>query len=210
MKSLIAQRGVLLFCCPEIPATMRGASTSPCPARSIPSHMNTLVAFSQQTISSKSIPSIQAGSSIHGVILSSRPMCAGHIWTVSVSTTNSFSLSDISLGIDTIRGYEDYGIFPGNNNPNGGDKVLYANFEYRIPLANQLTGVVFFDIGQVWDESVSNIFDDISLKKGAGIGVRFDLMGMLARLEWGYGFDREIDGRTVPKGKFHFTIGPGF
>jgi outer membrane protein insertion porin family len=113
-------------------------------------------------------------------------------------------------GIDTIRGYEDYEIFPGNNNPNGGDKVLYANFEYRIPLANQLTGVVFFDIGQVWDESVGNIFNDISLKKGAGVGVRFDLMGMLARLEWGYGFDREIDGRTVPKGKFHFTIGPGF
>ena len=118
-------------------------------------------------------------------------------------------------GIDTVRGYDDYEIFPinaGTNQPNfnGGNKTLYANFEYRIPLANQLTGVVFFDVGQVWDESVGNIFRDFDLKKGVGVGVRFDLMGMLARLEWGYGFDREIDGRNEPRGKFHFTIGPGF
>ena len=115
-------------------------------------------------------------------------------------------------GIDTVRGYEDYEIFPINidtNQPNfnGGNKVLYANLEYRIPFANQLTGVVFFDVGQVWDESITNVFRDFKLKKGTGVGIRFDLMGMLARLEWGYGFDREVDGG---RGKFHFTIGPGF
>ena len=117
-------------------------------------------------------------------------------------------------GIDTVRGYEDYEIFPVNVNTNeynynGGNKVLYANLEYRIPFASQLTGVVFFDVGQVWDESITNVFSDFKLKKGAGVGIRFDLMGMLARLEWGYGFDRrpEFDGS---RGKFHFTIGPGF
>ena len=116
-------------------------------------------------------------------------------------------------GIDTVRGYEDFEIFPvnantGTRNFNGGNKVLYANLEYRIPLANQLTAVAFFDVGQVWDESITNVFSDFKLKKGAGVGVRFDLMGMLARLEWGYGFDREIEGGRG--GKFHFTIGPGF
>ena len=117
-------------------------------------------------------------------------------------------------GIDTVRGYEDYEIFPinantGTRNYNGGNKVVYANFEYRIPFANQLTGVAFFDVGQVWDESITNVFRDFQLKKGAGVGIRFDLMGMQARLEWGYGFDRgpEFDGN---RGKFHFTIGPGF
>ena len=113
-------------------------------------------------------------------------------------------------GIDTVRGYEDFEIFPiradGKINYGGGNKVLYANLEYRIPFANQLTGVVFFDIGQVWDESRTNIFNDFKLKKGAGAGIRFDLMGMLARVEAGYGFDRP-DG---PGWKFHFTIGPGF
>lgn len=83
-------------------------------------------------------------------------------------------------GIDTVRGYSDYEIFPSNGNPNGGNKVFYANFEYRIPLANQLTGVAFFDIGQVWDESVRNVFGDLNFKKGVGVGIRFDLMGMLA------------------------------
>jgi outer membrane translocation and assembly module TamA len=81
--------------------------------------------------------------------------------------------------------------------------VLYANLEYRIPLADRLTGTIFFDMGQVWDESQPNIFKDLNFKKGAGVGIRFDMFGMLARIEWGYGFDRD-------KGKFHFTIGPGF
>ena len=110
-------------------------------------------------------------------------------------------------GIDTVRGYEDYEIFPtnaeGEPNLNGGNKVLYGNLEYRIPLADRLTGTIFFDMGQVWDERQSNILRDLSFKKGAGLGIRFDMFGMLARIEWGYGFDRE-------KGKFHFTIGPGF
>ena len=115
-------------------------------------------------------------------------------------------------GIDTVRGYEDGEIFPVNANSgeinfNGGNKVLYANLEYRIPFANQLTGVAFFDVGQVWDESITNVFRDFKIKRGAGVGIRFDLMGMQARLEWGYGFDRAIDGG---RGKFHFTIGPGF
>ena len=113
-------------------------------------------------------------------------------------------------GVDTIRGYEDYEILPSNGNLNGGNKVLYANLEYRFPITTQLSGVTFFDIGQVWDEDTSNIFKELNFKKGIGAGIRFDLFGMQARLEWGYGFDRERDGRKVPGGKFHFTIGPGF
>ena len=139
--------------------------------------------------------------------------------------------------VDTIRGYEDDEIRPnlvyvqpislgglkasseGDEDVPvirlggyGGNKMLYANFEYRIPISPQLTGAVFFDIGQVWDEHTSNVFKDLSFKKGAGVGIRFDLLGMLARIEWGYGFDRDRDGdgRKEPGGKIHFTIGPGF
>ena len=125
------------------------------------------------------------------------------------ATYNRYLLLERFLlgGIDTIRGYEDYSIFPTNTtdeeNWYGGNKVLYANLEYRIPLADRLTGTIFFDMGQVWDESQPNIFKDLNFKKGAGVGIRFDMFGMLARIEWGYGFDHD-------KGKFHFTIGPGF
>ena len=99
-------------------------------------------------------------------------------------------------GIDTVRGYEDFEIFPRNANGeinfNGGNKVLYANLEYRIPFANQLTGVAFFDVGQVWDESIRNVFSDFKLKKGAGVGIRFDLMGMLARLNGATGLIEKL------------------
>ena len=114
-------------------------------------------------------------------------------------------------GIDTVRGYENYSIYPPLRKnelySSGGNKVFFANFEYRIPLGTQLTGSAFFDIGQVWDEDQSNIFKDINLRKGAGVGIRFNLLGMLARAEWGYGFDRPGGEKG---GKLHFTIGPGF
>ena len=115
-------------------------------------------------------------------------------------------------GVDTIRGYEDYEIYPdpdetGQYNPYGGDKVFFANLEYRIPVSPQLTAALFYDIGQVWDESVTNVFGHINLKSGLGVEARLNMFGMLARLGWGYGLDR-ISGE--PAGRFHFTIGPGF
>ena len=115
-------------------------------------------------------------------------------------------------GVDSIRGYEDWEIYPdpdasGIINPYGGDKVFFANFEYRVPISQQLTAAAFFDIGQVWDESVRNPFSQINMKRGLGVEARFTMLGMLVRLGWGYGLDR-ITGE--PAGKFHFTVGPGF
>ena len=112
-------------------------------------------------------------------------------------------------GVDTIRGYEQWEIYPDSLNPYGGNKVFFANLEYRIPVSPQLTAALFFDIGQVWDETVTNPFnfDHINMKKGLGVEARLNMFGMLARLGWGYGLDR-LSGE--PAGKFHFTIGPGF
>ena len=115
-------------------------------------------------------------------------------------------------GVDSIRGYEDWEIYPdpdesGVINPYGGDKVFFANLEYRIPISQQLTGALFFDIGQVWDENTQNVFSQINMKRGLGVEARLTMLGMLVRLGWGYGLDR-ITGE--PAGKFHFTVGPGF
>ena len=115
-------------------------------------------------------------------------------------------------GVDSIRGYEDWEIYPdadetGAINPYGGDKVFFANFEYRVPISQQLTAALFFDIGQVWDENVTNVFNQINMKRGLGLEARFTMLGMLVRLGWGYGLDR-VTGE--PAGKFHFTVGPGF
>lgn len=110
-------------------------------------------------------------------------------------------------GVDTIRGYEDYEIYPDSENPFGGNKMFFTNLEYRIPVSPQLTTAIFFDVGQVWDESVPNVFNQINLKRGAGVEARLQMLGMLARFGWGYGFDRQ---NRQPQGRFYFTIGPGF
>ena len=115
-------------------------------------------------------------------------------------------------GVDTIRGYEDWEIYPDpiNSevpNPYGGNKVFFTNLEYRIPVSPQLTTALFFDFGQVWDESIPNVFNQINLKRGAGVEARLQMLGMLARFGWGYGFDRQ---NRQPQGRFYFTIGPGF
>ena len=138
-------------------------------------------------------------------------------YMVSKSTDRRFLFYERFFlgGVDTVRGYEDYEIYPdpdpdkpGVFNPYGGNKVFFANFEYRIPVSQQLTAALFFDIGKVWDESVRNPFSQINnMKRGLGVEARLNMFGMLARLGWGYGLDR-ISGE--PSGKFHFTIGPGF
>ncbi|MDP6595801.1 MAG: outer membrane protein assembly factor BamA [Candidatus Poribacteria bacterium] len=117
-------------------------------------------------------------------------------------------------GIETVRGYQDFEILPFNNGVpslNGGDKSLYGNIEYRIPIAQQFTGVAFFDFGQVWDKPWGELRrNDLTFKTGAGFGVRMDLQGMLLRAEWGYGFHRDDGTGGRGKGEFHFTIGPSF
>ena len=137
-------------------------------------------------------------------------------YMVSKSTDRRFLFYERFFlgGVDTVRGYEDYEIYPDPNpddpgafNPYGGNKVFFANFEYRIPVSQQLTAALFFDVGQVWDENVTNPFNQINMKRGLGVEARLNMFGMLARLGWGYGLDR-ISGE--PAGRFHFTIGPGF
>ncbi len=137
---------------------------------------------------------------------------AGYMLSKSSDNRDLFYERFYLGGVDTIRGYEDWEIYPdpddsGNYNPFGGNKVFFTNLEYRIPVSPQLTTAVFFDIGQVWDESVPNVFNQINLKRGAGIEARLQMLGMLARFGWGYGFNRQ---NRDSQGKFYFTIGPGF
>jgi len=123
-------------------------------------------------------------------------------------------------GIDTmypVRGYENWSIIPkskGKVDPNfGGNKIYYLNLEYRYPVNDSLTLLAFYDMGQTWNEDTTNIFKEFSPKKSVGLGLRFELpaMGLIMRLEYGYGFDRINNlGEPDPKGKFHFSLGPAF
>ncbi|SJZ47634.1 BamA/OMP85 family outer membrane protein [Selenihalanaerobacter shriftii] len=94
-------------------------------------------------------------------------------------------------GAQTVRGYKD-GQF------NGDDMILF-NAEYRIPIADKFTGVLFTDAGKVWEEGENFNLDN--LKKSAGLGVRVSTPVGQIRLDYGF---QEEDSRL------HFSLGQSF
>ena len=113
-------------------------------------------------------------------------------------------------GIDSIRGYDPYSITPsGGYETYGGNQMALLNVEYRFPITDMLRGLVFFDSGQTWADNEWP-WDNFRLRKSVGIGLRIDLLGALARLEYGYPLDEAREGEGVKRGRFQFDIGPAF
>ncbi len=130
-------------------------------------------------------------------------------------------------GLNTVRGFEYQDISPrdpvyykntdgtlfldslGNpviarEDPVGGERMMYYNFEYRFPILKKqgFTGLVFFDCGNVFRDNESYTFKDI--KKSAGLGIRwYSPMGPL-RLEWGKNLHPVGDEASS---KWEFSVG---
>jgi len=117
-------------------------------------------------------------------------------------------------GIDSVRGYDLYSITPAGG-PNryyeryGGNQMALLNVEYRFPITDMLRGLIFFDAGQAWADNEWP-WDNFRLRRSIGIGLRIDLLGALARLEYGYPLDEAREGEGVKGGKIQFDIGPAF
>jgi len=93
-------------------------------------------------------------------------------------------------GPQTLRGYD----------RKTGEKVLLMNLEYRFPIYNSLTGVVFADSGNVWDNESKIKLEDIN--SSAGVGLRLNTPIGQIRLD--YAFNK--DNKPTP----HFSIGQTF
>ena len=108
-------------------------------------------------------------------------------------------------GIDSVRGYGRYSIVPEDEDYRelGGNQMAFLNIEYRFPITDVLRGLIFFDAGETWADNEWP-WDRFEPKKSIGIGLRIDLLGALARLEYGYPLD---GGR---ENNWHFDIGPSF
>ena len=133
------------------------------------------------------------------------PMFLDTVFHVHGAAGQAFENSDNALpvyerfylgGLRSIRGF-DYGkvspIDPETGDRIGGDKMWFTNFEYIFPLLAEqgITGVLFYDMGNVLNDDEDWGFD--SYKKSVGVGIRwFSPMGPL-RLEWGYNLDPEPD-----------------
>jgi outer membrane protein insertion porin family len=116
-------------------------------------------------------------------------------------------------GPNTVRGFRNFTISPKDpvtDSVTGGNKAWFANAEVIFPLYEQvrLRGLVFFDVGQVYDEQ--DDFADIfrrSIKRSAGIGIRFNSPIGAIRLEWGFNLNRESGERLQV---LHFSAGTTF
>lgn len=97
-------------------------------------------------------------------------------------------------GADTLRGFED--------DQFRGKKMYNATLEYRVPIFNKVTGVLFTDMGDAWDAPhVTWYDDDKSFNISVGAGVRISTPIGPIRLDYGVSKDDK---------KFHFSFGGQF
>jgi outer membrane protein insertion porin family len=121
-------------------------------------------------------------------------------------------------GVFSLRGYQPDAVGPSIRIPStvsgnderfvyGGDKILLFITELEIPIYKKggVSGVVFFDAGNAFDETQNyNILD---LRLDYGFGIRWNSpMGPL-RFEWGFPIQRRPGEDPVV---FNFTIGNFF
>ena len=122
-----------------------------------------------------------------------------------LSTYQKFFLG----GINTVRGYDFNTISPidpATGDYIGGEKMMVYNVEYHFPLLKEqgLTGLVFFDAGNVWTNQSADAYNFSGLMKSVGAGVRwYSPLGPL-RLEYGWKLDKDEDEGA---GKWEFSIG---
>ncbi|HQH26094.1 MAG TPA: outer membrane protein assembly factor BamA, partial [Oligoflexia bacterium] len=108
-------------------------------------------------------------------------------------------------GINSVRGYDYRELGPKDEDGDvyGGNKQLVTNFELIFPLFDSigLSGVVFYDIGQAFDDDVP--IEVSELRKAYGWGIRWRSPIAPIRLEIGYPVDRE-EGESASNINFSF------
>ena len=96
--------------------------------------------------------------------------------------------------MNSIRGFDSASISPRDpltGDKIGGDKMWFANIEYIFPLIKDMgmDGLIFHDLGNVYD--VDEDWDFGDYKKTAGVGILWaSPLGPL-RLAWGYNLDQK-------------------
>ncbi len=87
----------------------------------------------------------------------------------------------------------------------GGNGILGANLEWRVPVFGDLRAALFLDVGNVWSDWRRIRASD--LRWGAGVGLSYLTPVGPLRVEYGWKLDREPQESA---GEFHFSIGYPF
>ena len=110
-------------------------------------------------------------------------------------------------GGNTVRGYAQDGLGPRDffGDAKGGNALLIANQEVRVPLFWRIRGVGFADVGNVFETTQGISLSQLAV--GAGVGLRVETPVGLIRLDYGFALNRESG---EPVGRLHFSIGQAF
>ena len=96
-------------------------------------------------------------------------------------------------GINSVRGYKNRSLGPEDERGNefGGSKQLINNLEFILPLVNSagLKAVVFYDMGEAFDDGQGIKFGD--LRRAYGYGIRWASPLGPIRIEFGFPADRQ-------------------
>jgi outer membrane protein insertion porin family len=117
-------------------------------------------------------------------------------------------------GTDTVRGYDERIIGP-NKGVTGGKFLLVWNNEFKYPIIGPLRGVLFWDVGGLWNDfsDFRHDFHNVNhdLQSGYGVGIRLTIPGtvMSIRLDYGWPYKSNIAG-VSKSGKLHFNLGDIF
>ena len=117
--------------------------------------------------------------------------------------------------IISLRGYENYSLTPtalsysttGNYYAGNVYDKFTVELRYPVILQPQTTiyALLFLEGGNCWSDIRD--FNPFQIKRSAGVGVRvfLPMIGLLG-VDWGYGFDDPVNGKS----QFHFVIGQQF
>lgn len=149
-----------------------------------------------------------------GLALAGRPFTWAQ--SVRVGVAQPFAGQDIietekfrAGGQYSVRGYDTESLGPREDLGGitfllGGDALFILNEELRFPLPWDLTGIAFFDAGQVWDRPGDADFD---LAKSVGLGLRARTPIGLLRFDAAYPLDRREGDDEY---KLYFGFGNAF
>ena len=126
-----------------------------------------------------------------------------------------------SGGINSVRGYEARSLGPTEQTTRldsqgrpitveiGGAKQLVNNIELLIPILKDagLKGLLFYDIGNAFDDDENIDFKVSEFRRAVGWGFRWKTPLAPFRIEIGYPLDRPDDSRDSDGVQVHFSVG---
>lgn len=115
-------------------------------------------------------------------------------------------------GANTVRGYKERSIGPRDSktgDPIGGEAMFVANAEATYPIFKNFKIAVFYDIGNVWENSEDANIKGDDFKSGTGVGIRVKTPIGPVKVDMGYPLDKAHPG-DKQKIRFHFSMTRGF